>query len=75
VDVLSYHLALLFVPSLDPVWAGLRLIPLPILALSNGISWLVDREWSNLIDYGWLARVDHGWVSPMFELSLGSFNL
>jgi hypothetical protein len=58
-----------------PVWAGLRLIPLAILALSNGISWLIDREWSNLIDYGWLARVDHGWVSPMFELSLGSFNL
>jgi hypothetical protein len=24
---------------------------------------------------GWLARVVHGWVSPMFGLSLGSFNL
>jgi hypothetical protein len=75
VDVLSSHLALLFMPSLDPVWAGLMLISLAILAPSNVISWLVDREWSDLIDCGRLARVDHGWVSPMFELSLGSFDL
>jgi hypothetical protein len=60
VDVLSSHLALLFMPSLDPVWAGLRLITLAILAPSNVMSWLVDREWSDLIDCGWLARVDHG---------------
>jgi hypothetical protein len=75
VDVLSSHLALLFMSSLDPVWAGIRLIPLAILAPSNRISWLVDQEWSNLIDYGRLDRVDHGWVSPMFKLSLGSFDL
>jgi hypothetical protein len=74
-DVLSSHLALLFVSSLDPVWAGLKLIPLVILAPSNMMSWLVDREWSDLIDCGWLGRVDHGWVSPMFELSSGSFDL
>jgi hypothetical protein len=36
VDVLSYHLAFTFVPPLDPVWVGLRLIPLAILAPSNG---------------------------------------
>jgi hypothetical protein len=52
VDVLSSHLALLFVPSLDPVWAGLRLIPLAILVSSNGMSWLVDREWSGLLVVG-----------------------
>jgi hypothetical protein len=49
VDVLSSHLALFFMPSLDPVWAGLRLIPLAILAPSNGMSWLVDQEWSGLL--------------------------
>jgi hypothetical protein len=50
VDVLSSHLALFFfVLSLDLVWAGLRLIPLAILAPSNGMSWLVDREWSGLL--------------------------
>jgi hypothetical protein len=58
--VLSSDLALLFMPSLDPVWAWLRLIPLAILAPSNVMSWLVDREWSNLIDCERLARVDHG---------------
>jgi hypothetical protein len=52
VDVLSSHLALLFVPSLDHVWAGLRLIPLAILAPSNEMSWLVDREWSSLLVVG-----------------------
>jgi hypothetical protein len=53
VDVLSSHLALFFfMPSLDPVWAGLRLIPLTILAPSNGMSWLVDREWSDFLVVG-----------------------
>jgi hypothetical protein len=52
VDVLSSHLALFFVPSLDPVWAGIRLISLAILAPSNGMSWLVDREWSGLLVVG-----------------------
>jgi hypothetical protein len=52
VDVLSSHLALFFVPSLDPVWAGLRLIPLAILAPSNEMSWLADREWSDLLAMG-----------------------
>jgi hypothetical protein len=75
VDVLSFHLALLFVPSLDPVWAGLMLISLAILTSSNVMSWLVEREWSDLIDCGRLDRVDHDWVSPMFELSLDSFDL
>jgi hypothetical protein len=75
VDVLSSHLALLFVPSLDPVWAGLRLIPLAILAPSNRMSWLVDREWSGLIGCGRLARVVHGWVSPMIGLSSSNFDL
>jgi hypothetical protein len=47
VDVLSSHLALIFVPPLDPVWAGLRLIPLAVLALSiELVGLLVDREWS-----------------------------
>jgi hypothetical protein len=52
VDVLSSHLALFFVPSLDPIWAGLRLIPLAILTPSNGMSWLVDQEWSGLLVVG-----------------------
>jgi hypothetical protein len=52
VVVLSSHLALFFMPSLDPVWAGLRLIPLAILALSNRMSWLVDREWYGLLVVG-----------------------
>jgi hypothetical protein len=52
VDVLSSHLDLLFVLSLDPVWAGPRLIPLAILAPSNRVSWLVDREWSGLLVVG-----------------------
>jgi hypothetical protein len=63
------------VPPLDPVWAGLRLIPLPILEPSNEMSWLVDREWSSLFGCGWLAGVVCGWVSPMFGLSLGSSDL
>jgi hypothetical protein len=63
------------VPPLDPVWAGLRLIPLAILAPSNGMSWLVDREWSGVIGCGRLGRVVHGWVSPMFGLSLGISDL
>jgi hypothetical protein len=75
VNVLSSHLVLLFVSSLDPVWTWLMLISLTILASSNVMSWLVDREWSDLIDCGRLVRVDHGWVSPMFELSLDSFDL
>jgi hypothetical protein len=44
VNVLSSHLVLLFVPSLDPVWTWLMLISLTILASSNVMSWLVDRE-------------------------------
>jgi hypothetical protein len=52
VDVLSSHLVLFFVSSLDPVWAGLRLIPLAILASSKMMSWLVDREWSGLLVVG-----------------------
>jgi hypothetical protein len=52
VDVLSSQLTLFFVPSLDPVWAGFRLIPLAILAPSNVMSWLVDREWSGLLVVG-----------------------
>jgi hypothetical protein len=53
VDVLSSHLALFFsYRHSDPVWAGLRLIPLAILAPSNGMSWLVDREWSCLLVVG-----------------------
>jgi hypothetical protein len=52
VDVLSSHVALFFMPSLDPVWAELRLIPLTILAPSNRMSWLVDREWSGLLVVG-----------------------
>jgi hypothetical protein len=53
VDVLLSHLALFFfMPSLDPIWAGLRLIPLAILVPSNGMSWLVDREWSGLLVVG-----------------------
>jgi hypothetical protein len=40
VDVLSSHLDLFFMPSLDPIWAGLRLISLAILALSNSSPWL-----------------------------------
>jgi hypothetical protein len=51
--VLSSHLGLLFVPSLDLVWAGIRLISLAILTPSNRMSWLVDREWSGL----WLWTV------------------
>jgi hypothetical protein len=47
---LTYHL--LFVPLPDSVWAKLRLIPLAILAPSNGRSWLVDREWSDLLVVG-----------------------
>jgi hypothetical protein len=66
VDVLSSHIALIFV---------LRLIPLAILAPSNEMSWLVDREWSGLIGCERLARVVHEWVSPMIVLSLGSFDL
>jgi hypothetical protein len=73
--VLSSHLPLLFVPSLDPVCARLRLIPLAILTPSNRMSWLVDREWSDLIGCGRLAKVVHGWVSPMIGLSSGSFDL
>jgi hypothetical protein len=74
VDVLSSHLALFFVSSLDSIWAGLRLIPLSILASSNGMSWLIDRVvW--FVGCGWLAIVVHGWVSPMFELSPCSFDL
>jgi hypothetical protein len=53
VDVLSSHLGLLFLPSLDLVWAGIRLISLAILTPSNRMSWLVDREWSGL----WLWTV------------------
>jgi hypothetical protein len=34
-DVLSSHLAFTFVPPLDPVWAGLRLIPLAIASSSG----------------------------------------
>jgi hypothetical protein len=75
VDVLSSHLTLLFVPLLDHVSAGLRLIPLAILAPSNGMSWLFDREWSGLIGCGRLAKLVHGWVSPMTGLSSGSFDL
>jgi hypothetical protein len=67
--------SLTFRASLDPVWAGLRLIPLAILVPSNVMSWLVDPEWSDLIDCGRLARVGRGLVSPMFKLSLGSFDL
>jgi hypothetical protein len=52
VDVLSSYLTLLFLQSLDPVWAGLRLIPLAILASSNGMSWLFDQEWSGLLVVG-----------------------
>jgi hypothetical protein len=52
VDVLSSHLALFFVPSLDPLWARLSLIPLAILAPSSGMSWLIDREWSGLLVVG-----------------------
>jgi hypothetical protein len=52
VDVLSSHLALFFVSSLDHIWVGLRLIPLAILAPSNGMSWFVDREWSGLLVVG-----------------------
>jgi hypothetical protein len=48
-DVLSSHLVFTFVPPLNHVWTGLRLIPLDILAPSNGMSWLVDREWSGLL--------------------------
>jgi hypothetical protein len=66
VDVLSSHIALIFV---------LRLIPLAILAPSNEMRWLVDREWSGLIGCERLARVVHEWVSPMIVLSLGSFDL
>jgi hypothetical protein len=52
VDVLSSHPALFFMPSLDPVWARLRLIPLAILAPSNWMTWLVDREWIGLLVVG-----------------------
>jgi hypothetical protein len=67
---------LLFVPPLDPIWAGFRLIPLAILALSNRMSWLVWRVrmvW--FVGGGRLVGVVHDWVSPMFGLSLGSFDL
>jgi hypothetical protein len=56
VDVLSSHLAFTFCAPLDPVWAELRLIPLAILVPSNGMSWLVGREWSGLLVMcGWLG--------------------
>jgi hypothetical protein len=44
-------------PPLDPVWTGLRLIPLVIVASSNGMSQLVgDRAWSGLLVVGgWLG--------------------
>jgi hypothetical protein len=59
--------SLFFMPPLDPVWAGLRLIPLLILAPSNRMRWVViDREWSGFVGCGRLAGVDYGWVSPMF---------
>jgi hypothetical protein len=76
VDMLSSHLALLFMPPLDPVWAGLRLIPLAILAPSNGMSCMVWRPrvvW--FVGCGRLAGLVHGWVSPIFGLSLGSSDL
>jgi hypothetical protein len=49
--VLSSHLTFTFVPPLDPIWAGLRLIPLAILASSNGMSWLWAVSW----DGPWLG--------------------
>jgi hypothetical protein len=61
---------------LDPIWAELRLIPLAIPAPSNGMSWLVG--WPRVVCFvgcGWLVVLVHGWVSPMFRLSLGSFDL
>jgi hypothetical protein len=64
------------VAPLDPIWAGLKLIPLPILAPSNMMGWLVWRPrvvW--FIDCGRLAGLVYGWVSPMFILSLGNFDL
>jgi hypothetical protein len=52
-DVLSSHLAYTFRAPLDPVWAGFRLIPLAILAPSNGMTgWFGDREWSGLLVVG-----------------------
>jgi hypothetical protein len=75
---MCYHLIwpLLFRPPLDPVWTGLRLNPLAILAPSNEMSWLVWRlrmVW--FVGCGRLAGLVHGWVSPMFRLSMGSSDL
>jgi hypothetical protein len=46
------------VPPLDPIWAGLRLIPLAILAPSNGwVGWLTE---SGLVCWLWAVS----WGSP-----------
>jgi hypothetical protein len=51
-DVLSSHLAFTFRAPLDPVWVGLRLTPLTILASSNGcIGWLTE---SGLVCWLWV---------------------
>jgi hypothetical protein len=76
VDVMSSHLDFTFCAPIDLVWEGLRLIPLAILAMSNRMSQLVWRSrvvW--FVCCGRLVGLVHGWVSPMFRLSLGSFDL
>jgi hypothetical protein len=74
VDVLSSHLALIFMPPLDPVWVGLRLIPLVVVTPSNElVGWLTES--GLVVCCGRLSRIVHGWVSHMFGLSSGSFDL
>jgi hypothetical protein len=74
VDILLSHIAFYICAPLGPVWAGLRLISLIILATSNeSVGWLTKS--GLVVGCGRSARVVHDWVSPMFGLSLDSFDL
>jgi hypothetical protein len=42
--VFSSHISLFLLPPLDPVRAGIRFTLLAILASSDEMSWLIDRE-------------------------------
>jgi hypothetical protein len=54
------------VPPLDRVWAGLRLIPLAILAPSNGMSWLVLETESGLVCWWWVVSWSSPWLGVTY---------
>jgi hypothetical protein len=67
VVVLTSHLTLVYTVTLDPVWAGIIPLAIPVPSKEMRLFGLETESGLGLMIGGRTVRIGHGWVSPMFR--------